>query len=92
MHATPLLPVLAPPELRRKTASGPILDNFYRLIPSSVHMDIFNHSSQRLVFRRPLLTDTVPLDINEAWFEAWESVTVVQSVNRGGLYNPATWF
>ena len=47
-------------------------------------MDIFNYPPPRLVPRRPLWTDTVPLDINEARFEAWESVTVVSQ----SLYNP----
>ena len=41
------------------------------------HNDIFNHPPRRLDSRFPLWTGTASSNLTEAWFDSWESATVV---------------
>ena len=84
----PWLPVLAniaPPGLRRKAATDNMLANIEAHPNWPAHADILYHPPQRLPSRRPIWSDTTPVDLNAQWEEDWLSASVV---NHGLVPDP----
>lgn len=90
LQPTPLpwLPVLsniAPPALRRKSATDTLINKAILHNEWGLHGDITNHPPSRLESRHPIWrnmdinTDSDPLDITDQWRDDWESASVVNS-------------
>jgi len=77
---TPWLPVLAniaPPALRRRSATDKLLCNIEAHPNWPLYADVFNHPQERLVARRPIWADTTPVDQRAQWEEDWLLAAVV---------------
>jgi len=79
---TPWLPVLAniaPPAIRRRSATDKLLCNIEAHPNWPLYADVFNHPQKRLIARRPIRADTTLVGQRAQWEEDWSSAAVVNS-------------
>jgi len=70
---------IAPPALRRRSATDKLLCNIEAHPSWPLYADVFDHPQKRLVARRPIWADTTPVDQSAQWEEDWLSAVVVNS-------------
>jgi len=74
---TAWLPVLANTAPHCKAASDKLMTHIAAHENWPVHAEVFHPPVKRLVSRRPIWTNTAPIDISAQWRDAWESAAVV---------------
>jgi len=70
---------IAPPALRRRSATDKLLCNIEAHPNWPLYADVFDHPQKRLLARRPIWADTTPVDHRAQWKEDWLSAAVVNS-------------
>ena len=74
-----MLANIAPPALRRRSATDKLLCNIEAHPNWPLYADVFDHPQKRLLARRPIWADTTPVDHRAQWKEDWLSAAVVNS-------------
>ena len=65
--------------LRRRSATAKLLCNIEAHPNWPLYANVFDHPHKRLVARRPIWSDTTPVDQSAQWEEDWSSAAVVNS-------------
>jgi len=65
--------------LRRRSATDKLLCNIEAHPNWPLYANVFDHPHKRLVARRPIWSDTTPVDQSAQWEEDWLSAAVVNS-------------
>ena len=91
----PVLTNIPPPNLRRKAACDKLLHTVEMNPDWPVHQDFFNHPAPRLKSRKPIWSDTTPVDVTSKWKEDCQSNSVtnknlISAHQTSGLQSPAS--
>ena len=78
LHSTPLscllvLSNIEPPALRRKAATGKLVEKIIKHDSGPIQPDILNPPLLRLTSGKPLWLDLQPVDIKSQWRHNWKS-------------------
>ena len=74
-----MLANIAPPALRRRSATDKLLCNIEAHPNWPLYADVFDHPQKRLIARRPIWADTTPVDQSSQLEEDWLSAALVNS-------------